>query len=284
MKLAALVLAAVGAAATAVSPASWSRPTAPFQIADNLYYVGTEGISAFLVTSPKGHILIDGAMPSSAPAIEASIRQLGFRLGDVKILLNTHAHFDHTGGLADLKQDTGAKLFASQGDRKALETGTYPGSEDAEFLKFKPVAVDHVLKDGETVRIGGNVLTAHLTPGHSPGCTTWTFPVKIAGTAHQALLYCSTSVALNRLVSKTKGPQYPGIVDDYRRTFARLKTLKADVLLAPHAEQFDLDAKHAKLAQGAPNAFVDPTELSRTLSTSEAEFEIELARQQKAAQ
>ena len=278
-----LAVSLIGGAALAQGPANWTAPHEPFRIGDNLYYVGTAGLGAYLLTSPQGHVLIDGAMPTSAKMIEANIEKLGFKPGDVKVLLNTHAHFDHAGGLAELKADTGAKLYAAAGDRQALETGTYVGSEDVKAFDFAPVRVDHVLKDGEQVRLGSIVLTAHLTPGHSGGCTTWTFPVKMDGAERQALLYCSTSVTANRLVSKTKGPQYPGIVADYEATFAKLKTLQADVFLAPHAEQFGLAGKRAKLAAGEPNPFVDPGELQRTVAASEAAFRADLAKQQEAA-
>lgn len=278
-----LALAATLPAWAAGSPASWSAATPPFKIADNLYYVGTEGISVYLITTPKGHIVIDGAMPGSDKTIEASIKALGFKVSDVKILLNTHAHFDHTAGLAGLKRDTGARMIASGPDRKALETGTYLGFEEIKDLDFDPVKVDQVIKDGEKVSLGGMVLTAHITPGHSAGCTTWTFPVKADGKVRQALLYCSTSVALNRLVDRKRGPQYPGIVADYQATFARLKTMKADIFLAPHNEQFGLDAKRAKLKAGGPNPFIDPTELARRVAASEADFKRDLAKQQDAA-
>lgn len=278
----AATLAGLAAVAFAQSPASWVTPTAPFKIADNLYYVGSAGISTFLITTPKGHILIDGGMPGTAKQIEASITTLGFKPTDVKVLLNTHAHFDHAGGLAALKADTGAKLAASAGDRPALETGTYPGSEDIKAFNFAPVKVDRVLKDGDTVGVGGEVLIAHVTPGHTAGCTTWTFPVKIEGKPAQAIVYCSTSVAANRLVSKTRGPQYPGIVADYEKSFATLKSLKADIFLAPHGEQFDMDEKRARLGKG-PNPFVDPTELQVRTAASEQAFRQDLAKQQEAA-
>ena len=274
---------AFGTSAPAQAPASWSTPTAPFKIADNLYYVGTTGISSYLITTRAGHILIDGAMPTSAKLIEASITKLGFKVADVKMLLNTHAHFDHTGGLAELKRDTGAKMAASAGDKGALETGTYTGSEEVTAFNFAPVKVDRVLKDGDTVRLGSAVLTANVTPGHTAGCTTWTFPVTVDGVLRQALIYCSTSVAANRLVSKARGPQYPGIVENYRKTFARLKTMKADIFLAPHAEQFDLAEKRAKLAAGGPNPFIDPGELARAVAQSEVDFNRDLARQEAAA-
>ena len=278
-----LALVATLPAWAAGSPASWSSPTPPFKIADNLYYVGTEGISVFLITTPKGHIVIDGAMPGSDKSIEASIKALGFKVSDVKILLNTHAHFDHAAGLAGLKRDTGARMIASAADRQALETGSYPGFEEIKALDFEPVKVDQVIKDGGTVSLGGMVLTAHLTPGHTAGCTTWTFPVKADGKIRHALAYCSTSVALNRLVNSKRGPQYRGIFADYQASFAKLKTMKADIFLAPHNEQFGLDAKRAKLKVGGPNPFIDPAELARAVAASEADFRSDLAKQQDAA-
>ena len=270
-------------AAAFPTPPSWTTPTPPFKIADNLYYVGTAGISSFLLTSPKGHVLIDGAMPGSARDIEASIRALGFKVSDVKILLNTPAHFDHTGGLADLKRDTGARMLASANDRGALESGTYPGSEDQTYLNFAPVKVDRTFADGEVVRLGSTALTAHLTPGHTAGCTTWTFPVIVDGAKRQALLYCSTTVAANRLVSKSRGPQYPGIVANYRQTFVKLGSMKADIFLAPHAEQFGLAAKRAKLGGAGPNPFVDPAELGRVVAQGQIDFEREFTRQEAAS-
>jgi metallo-beta-lactamase class B len=258
-------------------PAEWLKPAAPVKIADNLYYVGSEGLSAFLITTPKGHILIDGPMEQNVAGVEANIKALGFKLSDVDILLNTHAHFDHAAGLARLKADTGAALLASAGDRPLLEKGVYPGSEDVVAFRFKPVKVDAVIKDRDTVTLGGVTLTANITPGHTPGCTTWTFPVKIDGVARKAILWCSTTVAANRLAPK---PQYPTIVADYRASFVRLGSLKADVFLAPHPDQFGFAEKRAAIAPGKPSPFVDPAELPRRIAESRAAFEAELARQQ----
>lgn len=266
---AALAVTAVTAAAQGLPP-TWLKPTEPFRLADNLYYVGSEGLSAWLITTPKGHILIDAPMDQNVDLIKANIRKLGFKVEDVEVLLNSHAHIDHAAGFARLKKDTGAILAASAGDREALEKGVYPGSEDVAFLRFPPVKVDHVLKDGETVRHGGMVLTAHMTPGHSPGCTTWTFPLKVDGKVRKVVYSCSTSVAANRLAPKE---QYRGIVADYRRTFAVLGKMKADIYLAPHNEQFDLDAKRARLKPGKPNPFIDSAELGRAVAESKAAFE-----------
>lgn len=271
-----LAVLATATAAVAQTPLSWIKPTTPFRIADNLYYVGSEGLTALLITTPDGHILIDAPMKSNVKEIEANIAELGFKVSDVKILLNSHAHFDHAAGFAAIKRDSGARLYAASGDRVSLETGTYVGAETVKALKFDPVKVDRVLKDGDTVTLGGVTLTAHVTPGHSPGCTTWTFPLKVDGQVRQALYYCSTSVALNKLAP---AGQYPGIVADYRATFAKLASMKADVFLAPHAEQFDLADKRAKLKPGAPNPFVDPTELQKTLAASKAAFDEACAKQ-----
>ena len=278
-----VVLAALGFSAQAANPPAWSTPTAPYKIGDNLYFVGSAGLSSFLITTPKGHILIDSGLPGAAKGIEDSIAMLGFKPADVKILLNTHAHFDHTGGFAELKADTGAKLFASAADRKALETGKYIGSEEVADYDFPPVKVDKLVKDGGAVSLGGTTLTAHLTPGHTAGCTTWTFPVKIDGAVHQAVVFCSISVAANRLVSKTRGPQYPGIVEDYRRGFAKLKSIKADVFLAPHTAQFGAPAKVAKMGAGGTSPFIDPDELGVVTARYEKLFDEALASQTAAA-
>ncbi|MES2033003.1 MAG: subclass B3 metallo-beta-lactamase [Pseudomonadota bacterium] len=276
----ALAAVTVTVASAQALPANWLKPTTPFKVADNLYYVGTEGLSSWLITTSKGHILIDAPMEQNVPAVEANIRALGFKVEDIELLLNSHAHFDHAGGLARLKKDSGAILAAAAGDKTSLEKGTYPGSETVAAMKFPPVKVDQVVKDGQTVTLGGVTLTANLTPGHSPGCTTWTFPVKVDGQTRKALYYCSTSVAANQLAPKE---QYKGIVADYRRTFAALAKMKADIFLAPHAESFDLAGKRARLKPGAPNPFVNPAELQTVVAAQKAAFEAALAKQQGAA-
>jgi metallo-beta-lactamase class B len=255
-------------------PASWTAKAEPYRLIGNVHQVGSAGLTALLITTPKGHILLDAGMPSYAPEVARNIEALGFKPRDVRWLLNSHAHFDHSGGLAELKRLTGGKLAAMAQDRPALETGVYPGSEENASLKFPPVTVDRVLKDGEVIELGGVKLSAHLTPGHTAGCTTWTFPVVERGRRLDVLYYCSTSVAANRLVER---PQYPGIVGDYRRAFAKLKTMKADVFLAPHGDQYGLDAKRA----GLPGSLVDPGELSRRVAASEADFDKQLAAQQQ---
>lgn len=273
----ALVATMVPAVLAAGMPAlaqrsSWNTPTEPFRIADDLYYVGTEGLASYLIKTSEGLILIDGALPDSVPQIEASISSLGFKLSDVKYLLNSHAHFDHSGGLAQLKKDTGALLIAHEADVSALEGGFYLGSEDSKTMGAPPVNVDITLKDGDVVELGGWELTLNHTPGHTRGCTSWGFTVSDGGEAYDALVFCSATVAANRI---TPPLQYEGIVEDYRKTFAKAKTMEVDLPLAPHPEFFDLLQKRdkAKADSKAANPFVAPAEFRPFIEKAEADFE-----------
>lgn len=280
--LAALCLVTAGPHAAAAQDASerieWNRPVEPFAIAGNLHYVGVEGISAFLITTPEGHILIDGGLPESAPRILESIRRLGFDPADVKILLNSHAHFDHAGGLAALKTATGARLVASAGDRRALESGRHIGLANYEG-RFPAVSVDRVIHDGDTVELGGTVLTARVTPGHTAGCTSWSMPVTQDGRTLTALFFCSASVAGATLVNNT---EYPGIVSDFRSTFDRLDAMPVDILLANHPGLSDLFERHRRRQAGEVAAFVDRDALPALSRDLRAAFEANLARQQSA--
>jgi metallo-beta-lactamase class B len=254
----------------------WNTPTEPFRIIDNVYYVGTDGLASYLITSPQGHILVDTVMPDQTSQIKASIEKLGFKIADIKYLLNTHAHIDHTGGFAEMKQASGAQMIAGEADKSLLEGGYYPGAKEETLLQFPPVKVDRSVREGETVAIGNVTLTARATPGHSPGCTSWEFNVKDGDATRSVLIFCSGTVALNRLVGN---PTYPGIVDDYKKTFARAKAMKVDVLLAPHPEMYKMAEKRAKLADGAPNPFVNPAEFNDYAAMLEKAFEDALAKQ-----
>jgi metallo-beta-lactamase class B len=270
---AALAATAMALTATpAMAQANWNRPAEPFHVIDNVWYVGTDGLSAFLFTTPEGHILLDGATPEGAPIIEANIAKLGFKLSDVKILLNSHAHFDHSGGLAKLKQDTGAQLAAMEGDVSALEGGFYLGSEDVKSMNAPPVKVDRVLKDGDRVKLGDFTLTAHLTPGHSRGCTSWGARLSDQGKWYEALVFCSATVAANRI---TPPLQYEGIVEDYRKTFTKTKAMKVDIPLAPHPEFFQLREKAAKAAAypKGQNPFIEPGAFLTLITKLEGDFE-----------
>lgn len=253
----------------------WNVPMAPFTVIGNVHYVGTKAVSAWLITSPKGHILIDGVVPQSPPQIIANVKTLGFDIRDVKYLLNSHAHIDHAGGLAGLKRASGAAMVASAADKPFLEAGDI-GHGPSGGMKFPPVRVDRVIANGGSVSLGGVTLTAHLTPGHSPGCTSWSMIAKGKdGTPRSVFFHCSATIAGQSLVPEA----YPGIVANFRQSFARAKLLKADIFLANHDNFFDLHEKRAKLAAGDANAFVDPDEMARFNAAMEQAFEEKLKEQ-----
>jgi len=256
---------------TADMRAAWNQPVKPFRVFGNIYYVGAANVSSFFIRTPDGAILLDGGLPETAPLIEKSIAELGFSVNDIKFLLNSHAHFDHCGGLAELKKLSGAKLVASERDRPVIESG------HGRVAPHPPVQVDRVINDKETVQLGGVTLTAHLTPGHTKGCTTWTMPVSEAGKTYQVVFYCSTTV-VEKLVNNSG---YPEVVSDYERSFAKLRKIPCDVFLGPHAGFFKLDEKRKQLDAGKLDAFVDPTEMQKYVEESEAAFRKQLAEQQK---
>lgn len=244
----------------------WNEAVEPFRVIGNIYYVGAAGVSAFLIHTPDGFILLDGGLPETAPRIAQNVAKLGFDIRGVKQLLNSHAHFDHGGGLAELQRLSGAPLAASAADGAVLSAG----SED-----MPAVRIGRTLADGDTIVMGGTVMTAHITPGHTKGCTTWTTTAREAGRDYDVVFHCSTSV-----VDTLIGNQgYPGIVADYRRTFERIATLEADVFLGNHPSFFDMAAKRTKMAAGAPNPFVDSSELKRFNERSKAQFEAALQKE-----
>jgi metallo-beta-lactamase class B len=255
----ALLLAAAGLAAAQRTEEwrSWNQPVEPFRIVGNVYYVGASDVTSFLITTPEGHVLLDGGFPETAALIRASVEKLGFRLADVKILLNSHGHFDHAGGLADLKAATGARLIASAAEKPLLEHGGRGDFAFGDELAYPAVAVDETVADGGTVSLGGTTLTAHLTPGHTRGCTTWTTTVEEGGRRLRVVFVGSASVLPQyRLAAE---PSYPGIADDFARTFRVLAALPADVFLAAHGSFFHLSEKAERLRRGEEgNPFVDP--------------------------
>lgn len=258
---------------------AWNEPIAPFRIAPNLYYVGAADVTAYLFTTPRGHILLDGGLPETAPRILANIKSLGFRASDVKILINSHAHFDHAGGLAELKRATGAKLFASAPEARQLAAGGVDDYGLFETGKFPAVKADSIISDGSIVALGDWKLRAVVTPGHTRGCTTWTTMVPVNGKPVGTVFMCGASVPGYKLVGN-KG--YPTIIGDYEKTFARLRTLDCTVFLAAHGSFFGLTEKAPK-AKGDPSLFVDPKGCADWIARNEKAFRAQIARERAAA-
>jgi metallo-beta-lactamase class B len=266
--------------AAAEPPPEWSQPVKPFRIAQNIYYVGTKGLSAYLVGSKQGAILLEGTTAENATLIERNIKAVGVPLTRVRLIVSDHAHYDHVGGIARIKRDTGAVFDASAGDAPALRSGVPGGETDYEPIRFPPVAVDHVVHDGETVRVGDVSLTANLTPGHTPGCTTWSTTVRDGGRNLHILFLCSLTVAGNVLVGNRA---YPTIVADYERTFAKLSAMRADIVLTSHPEMADILQREARVRAGDLNAFIDPRALPSIVAKWRTNFEHELAEARRKA-
>ncbi|MFL6213040.1 MAG: subclass B3 metallo-beta-lactamase [Blastocatellia bacterium] len=256
----------------------WNRPVKPFRIIGNVYYVGATEVSSFLITTPQGHILLDSGFAETVPQIRENIKQLGFKLEDVKLLINSHAHSDHAGGLAELKALTGARLAASEADAALLARGGKDDFAWGDTLTFPPVQTDRLLHDGETIELGGVWMVAHLTPGHTKGNTTWTMEVKEGGKTYNVVFMGSTSAPDYTLVHNKK---YPNIIADYQRSFRILESLPCDVFLSAHGSFFDLKGKMAKLETGAAtNPFIDPKGYREFLEGSKENFYKQLKAQQ----
>jgi metallo-beta-lactamase class B len=253
----------------------WRQPFDPVKIVGNVYYVGTRGLSSFLIVTPAGGILIDSGEAASVPFIRASVERLGFRLADVRILLAGHAHVDHVGGHADLKRLTGAQVIVMDADRDGLESGSDRSALGG--AGWTGVHVDRVVKDGDTVALGGTTLTAHLTPGHTQGCTTWTMDVTENGRRHQVAFVCSVTV--NDGVHLVGNTRVPDIAEHYARAFRVLHDLRPDVFVAEHGSVFDLEDK-ARRAGGAANPFVDPEGYRRFVDRSEQAYRRQLRDEQ----
>jgi metallo-beta-lactamase class B len=255
-----------------------NQPVEPFRILGNLYYVGASDVTSFLIVTPDGNILLDSGFEETVPLIRDSVKKLGFKMEDVKLLLNSHSHFDHAGGLAALKQLTGAKMVAMDTEAPLLARG---GKNDFRFgddIAFPPVAVDRIVHDGGTVTLGGVTLTAHKTPGHTPGNTTWTMKAQDKGKSYDVVFVGSDTI--NPGVVLTNNPKYPGIAADYAHTFEVLKSLPCDVFLASHGSFFDLKGKAERLRKGeTPNPFVDPQGYREHVKGTEELYRAQLAKE-----
>jgi metallo-beta-lactamase class B len=262
----------------------WTEPFPPFRIAGNLYYVGSQGLANFLITTPQGHILINSDLEASLPLIRNSVEKLGFKFTDIRILLISHAHWDHDGGSAAVKKLTGAKYMVMDADVPVVESG---GKTDFQYGNrpaslYPPTKVDRVLHDGDEVKLGDATLVAHLTPGHTKGCTTWTMKVDDAGKVYDVVIIGSPNV--NEGYKLVGNASYPEIASDYERTFRVLEALPVDIFLGAHGDYFDLKTKYARLKEGAVSPFIDPAGYKAYVADREAAFRTELAKQKVAPQ
>jgi metallo-beta-lactamase class B len=249
---------------------SWNQPVEPFRIAGNIYYVGASDITSYLITTPKGHIVIDSGFIETVPQITANIVKLGFKVEDVKILLNSHAHYDHAGGLAELRRLTKAKLLVSEADFDLMANGGKGDPNFGDRFSFEGIRADKTFRDGKKVKLGGVTMTANVTSGHTPGCTTWTTETEEKSRTLKAVFICSTSAPGYKLIGNEK---YPNIYADYRATFARLEKLQPDIFLSAHGQQFDLQGKIERMKKGGENPFIDPAGYRQYLKNSKAAIE-----------
>ena len=253
-------------------PAEWNRPFEAFQIAGPIHYVGTEDLAAYLVATPQGHILIDGALPEGAPLIEQSIRSLGFEVEDVRVLLTTQAHFDHVGSLAALQKSSGGQVMVMEGDADLVAAGGKGDYLFGDGSPFPPVKVDRVLKHGDTVALGGVTLRALHTPGHTKGSTTWQMAIVDDARPLAVIFPASTSVNPGTVLPSM--PTYPEVGADYEKTFKMQAALEPDIWLGAHGSFFGLKDKRARQKAGEVNPFIDPqgwkTSLARRYAAHKA--------------
>lgn len=260
----------------------WTESFPPHRVMGNIYYVGSRGLASYLITTSEGDILINSSLESSVPLIKASVEKLGFRFTDIKILLISHAHWDHCAGSARLKKLTGAKYMVMDADVPVVESG---GRSDFQYGRdagnlYPPAKVDRVLHDGDVVKLGDATLVAHLTPGHTRGCTTWTMAAREGSRTYNVVIVGSPNVNTGyKLVHNAK---YPGIAQDYDRTFRTLQSLPCDVFLGAHGAYYNMESKFARIKAGGPNPFIDPEGYKGYVAEREQAFRAELARQSAA--
>lgn len=263
-------------------PPEWTTPFEPFKIAGNLYYVGSKGLANYLVTTPEGHILINSDLEPNVPLIRESVEKLGFKFSDIKILLISHGHWDHNAASDTIKKLTGAKYMVMDADVPVVESGGKTDFQygDEPIALYKPTKVDRVLHDGDEVKLGGAVLVARLTPGHTKGCTTWTMKVRESGKDYNVAIIGSPNVNPGfRLVNNAA---YPQIADDYEKMFRVLKSLSVDIFLGSHGNYFGMESKFGRLKQEGFSVFIDPDGYKKYVGDKEQEFRKELARQKAA--
>lgn len=254
----------------------WNRPFPPYRVIDDIYYVGSNEIALFLITTPAGHILLDTGFEASVPRLRENIESLGFRYRDVKLILTSHAHIDHVQAHARVRRETGAEVVVSTGDAAFVENGGKGETVYDGVFGWTRCPVDRRVKDGEVVTLGGVALTAHLTPGHTVGATTWTMQVQDQGKSLAVVFFPSANI--NRGVHLIDNRRYPRIADDFADSFRTWKGLPCDVFLADHGEFYGMKAKFRRLQSGAStNPFIDPEGYRQFVAEAEQRFREQLS-------
>jgi metallo-beta-lactamase class B len=258
-----------------------NNPVKPFKIIGNVYYLGMTNYTSYLITTPEGHILLDTLVESMLPTLRENIAQLGFKLQDIKIILQAHAHSDHVGALAQLKELTGAEVLVMAEDADVLADGGRSDFRgDGEEI-WKPVRADRTLRDGEEVRLGGVTMVAHRTAGHTKGCTTWSTVAQEAGSNYNVVFVCSNRV--NENIPILDNPKYPNMAEDFASGFETLRKLPCDVFLASHAFMFNMEDKLKRLEAGSQqNPFIDPEGYRTYVADYDYEFRYRLQQERLA--
>ncbi|AFL86355.1 Zn-dependent hydrolase, glyoxylase [Terriglobus roseus DSM 18391] len=275
--LATLILVAAHAALAAI-PADWTTPIAPFKISGNLYYVGSRDLAAYLVTTPRGNILINANLESSPPLIKHSVEQLGFKWADTKILLSSQAHYDHAAGAAEVVKETHATHMVMDGDVDVMQSGGAT-DYDTSLDRFPAAHVDRVLHDGEKVELGGTTIVAHKTAGHTKGTTTWTMQTQDGAKTRNVVIVggWAWNPAVRLVTANGKTESYPGIERDFNHTFAVMKTYPCDIFLGAHGVYFNMLPKLERMQKEGAAVFIDPKGYQAALAEKEANFRKEVA-------
>ena len=240
----------------AAQPQDWTQPFPGHRVIGNLYAVGTYDLGVFLITSDEGHILINTALEDSVPLLRRNIEAVGFRLEDVKILLTMQAHWDHTAALAEIKQMTGAEMWATAGDAPVLEDGGFSDPHFGGSVSFRPVTVDKILSDGEVIELGSTRLKLIETPGHTAGSSSYSMTVTENGRNYSVAI--ANMGTINQGKRLVVDPTYPGVAEDFAKTFRRQKAMEIDVWVAAHGSQYGLHDKFKPGDPYSPDTFVDP--------------------------
>jgi metallo-beta-lactamase class B len=257
---------------------NWDTPFPPHLVIGNVYYVGTAGLASFLITTPQGHILVNSGFDRTVPLVRDAVAKLGFRFSDIRIIVNSQAHDDHVAGMALAREYSGAQVMVMEPDDAVVRDG---GKGDPYYTTlWKPCPVARVLHNGDEVKLGGTTLVAHRTPGHTPGCTTWTLEAREGQKSYHVVIVGGTSV--NEGFKLVNNKKYPDIADDYERTFRVLRSLACDVFLGAHGAYYDMETKYERWKKGDKLAFVDPAGYRRYVEDRDRDYKTELARQQAA--